>query len=57
MARTLDREARRAEIVSAATAAFAERGIAHTAVSDIVKAQTSGSRDQLTVEVYASASR
>ena len=38
MARTLDREARRAEIVSAATAAFAERGIAHTAVSDIVKA-------------------
>jgi AcrR family transcriptional regulator len=38
MARTLDREARRAEIVSAATAAFAERGIAHTAVSDIAKA-------------------
>lgn len=38
MARTLDREARRAEIVSAATTAFAERGIAHTAVSDIVKA-------------------
>ena len=38
MARALGREARRAEIVSAATAAFAERGIAHTAVSDIVKA-------------------
>ena len=38
MARTMDREARRAEIVSAATAAFAERGIAQTAVSDIVKA-------------------
>lgn len=38
MARTADRETRRAEIVTAATAAFAERGIAHTAVSDIVKA-------------------
>src|SRR5664279_5223053 len=38
MARTMDRLARRAEIVSAATAAFAERGIANTAVSDIVKA-------------------
>jgi len=38
MARTMDRVARRAEIVSAATAAFAERGIANTAVSDIVKA-------------------
>jgi AcrR family transcriptional regulator len=38
MARTMDRIARRAEIVSAATAAFAERGIANTAVSDIVKA-------------------
>lgn len=38
MARALDREARRAEIVSAATAAVAERGIAHTTVSDIVKA-------------------
>jgi AcrR family transcriptional regulator len=38
MARTMSREARRAEIVSAAVAAFAERGIAHTSVSDIVKA-------------------
>ena len=38
MARTMDRIARRAEIVSAATAAFAEQGIANTAVSDIVKA-------------------
>ncbi|MHB1491760.1 MAG: TetR/AcrR family transcriptional regulator [Cellulomonas sp.] len=34
----MDRVARRAAIVSAATAAFAERGIANTAVSDIVKA-------------------
>lgn len=38
MARTMDRMARRSEIVAAATAAFAERGIANTAVSDIVKA-------------------
>jgi AcrR family transcriptional regulator len=38
MARTMDREARRAEIVSAAVATFAEQGIAHTTVSDIVKA-------------------
>ena len=38
MARTMDRTARRAEIVSAAVAAFTEQGIAHTAVSDIVKA-------------------
>jgi AcrR family transcriptional regulator len=37
MPRVVDREARRAEIVAAAVAAFAERGVANTAVSDIVK--------------------
>ena len=38
MPRTVDRQARRAEIVSAAAAEFAEQGVACTAVSDIVKA-------------------
>jgi len=38
MPRVVDREARRAELVSAAAAAFAQRGVANTAVSDIVKA-------------------
>ena len=38
MPRTVDRQARRAEIVSAAAVAFAEQGVACTAVSDIVKA-------------------
>lgn len=38
MPRVVNREARRAEIVSAAAAVFAERGVANTAVSDIVKA-------------------
>ena len=38
MPRVVDREARRAELVSAAAAVFAERGVANTAVSDIVKA-------------------
>jgi AcrR family transcriptional regulator len=38
MPRVVDREARRAEIVSAAAATFAEQGVAKTAVSDIVKA-------------------
>lgn len=33
-----DRSARRAELASAAAAVFAERGVANTAVSDIVKA-------------------
>jgi AcrR family transcriptional regulator len=36
--RTVDRIARRAEIVSAAARVFSERGVANTAVSDIVKA-------------------
>jgi len=34
----IDRTARRAELVSAAAAVFAERGVTNTAVSDIVKA-------------------
>ena len=38
MPRIVDREARRAELVSAAAAVFAQRGVANTAVSDIVKA-------------------
>jgi AcrR family transcriptional regulator len=38
MPRVVDREARRAELVSAAAAVFAQRGVANTAVSDIVKA-------------------
>jgi AcrR family transcriptional regulator len=38
MPRVIDREARRAELVSAAAAVFAERGVANTAVSDIVAA-------------------
>jgi AcrR family transcriptional regulator len=38
MPRVVDREARRAELVSAATTMFAQRGVAATAVSDIVKA-------------------
>jgi len=38
MPRVVDREARRAELVSAAAAVFARRGVANTAVSDIVKA-------------------
>lgn len=38
MPRTVDRTARRAEIVSAAAAAFTEQGVACTTVSDIVKA-------------------
>jgi AcrR family transcriptional regulator len=38
MPRVVNREARRAAIVTAAAAAFAERGVAKTAVSDIVKA-------------------
>jgi len=38
MPRVVDREARRAALVSAATAVFAQRGVANTAVSDIVKA-------------------
>ena len=38
MPRIVDRTARRAEFTSAAAAAFAERGVANTAVSDIVKA-------------------
>jgi AcrR family transcriptional regulator len=38
MPRVVDREARRAELVSAATAVFARQGVANTAVSDIVKA-------------------
>jgi len=38
MPRVVDREARRAGIVAAAAAAFAQRGVANTAVSDIVKA-------------------
>jgi AcrR family transcriptional regulator len=36
--RIVDRAARRAELASAATGIFAERGVANTAVSDIVKA-------------------
>jgi len=38
MPRVVDRETRRAELVSAAAALFAQRGVASTAVSDIVKA-------------------
>jgi TetR/AcrR family fatty acid metabolism transcriptional regulator len=38
MPRIVDREARRTELVSAAATAFARRGVAGTAVSDIVKA-------------------
>ncbi len=38
MPRTVDREARRADLVTAAAATFAERGVANTAVSDIVRA-------------------
>ncbi len=38
MPRTVDRQARRAEIVAAAAAAFTEQGVACTAVSDIVRA-------------------
>jgi len=38
MPRVVNREARRAELVSAAATVFAQRGLANTAVSDIVKA-------------------
>ena len=38
MARMVDKQARRAEIVRAATRVFAENGVAKTSVSDIVKA-------------------
>jgi AcrR family transcriptional regulator len=38
MPRVVDREARRAELVSAAAEVFAQRGVANTAVSDIVRA-------------------
>jgi len=38
MPRNVDREARRAELVSAAATLFAKRGVANTVVSDIVKA-------------------
>ncbi len=38
MPRVVDREARRAALVSAAAIVFARRGVANTAVSDIVKA-------------------
>ena len=38
MPRVVDREARRAELVSAAGAVFAQRGVTNTAVSDIVRA-------------------
>ena len=38
MPRVVDRKARRAELVSAAASVFAQRGVANTAVSDIVKA-------------------
>jgi AcrR family transcriptional regulator len=38
MPRVVDREARRADLVSAAASMFAQRGVANTAVSDIVKA-------------------
>jgi TetR/AcrR family fatty acid metabolism transcriptional regulator len=37
MPRVVNREARRAELVSAAAAVFAQRGVANTVVSDIVK--------------------
>jgi AcrR family transcriptional regulator len=37
MPRVVDRDARRAELVSAAAAVFVRRGVANTAVSDIVK--------------------
>lgn len=37
MPRVVDREARRAELVTAAATVFAQRGVANTAVSDIVK--------------------
>lgn len=38
MPRVVDREARRAALVSAAASVFAARGVANTAVSDVVKA-------------------
>ena len=38
MPRTVDREARRLDLVSAAASVFAQRGVARTAVSDIVRA-------------------
>jgi TetR/AcrR family transcriptional regulator, fatty acid metabolism regulator protein len=38
MPRVIDREARRAALVSAAATVFAQRGVSNTAVSDIVKA-------------------
>jgi AcrR family transcriptional regulator len=38
MPRTIDREVRRAELVSAAAAVFAERGVGSATVGDIVKA-------------------
>ena len=38
MPRVVDREVRRAELVSATAQVFAQRGVANTAVSDIVKA-------------------
>ena len=38
MPRVVDREARRAALVTAAAKVFAQRGVANTAVSDIVKA-------------------
>ena len=38
MPRAVDRDARRAAITEAASAVFAERGVANTAVSDIVRA-------------------
>src|SRR5665647_2878266 len=38
MPRVVNREARRAELVSAAATVFAQRGVANTVVSDIVKA-------------------
>jgi AcrR family transcriptional regulator len=37
MPRVVDREARRAELVSAAASVFTQRGVANTAVSDIVR--------------------
>jgi len=38
VSRAVDRETRRAELIAAASAIFAERGVANTTVSDIVKA-------------------
>ena len=38
MPRVVDREARRADLVAAAAAVFAERGVAKSSVSDIVGA-------------------